>query len=305
MISVIVCSRSKEAFEALAANVAATIGLPHEVVRVDNSTRRYSLCAAYNAGADKAKFSYLCFAHEDIAFMTEGWGQKIIDHFNADDNIGLLGVAGGIYKSRMASGWWQFESNSKDVRRMNIIQAGDHLLYNPHNELRSEVVSIDGVFLATKKQVFDQYRFDEALTGFHGYDLDYSMQVSQEYKLAIVYDVLIDHQSTGNDNIKWMEAMLAVHKKWKSRLPATLASADNNFFTYNSDWRLLRRNMASLFKYNLNLWQLVRFYNGYFSLLDQKPNLLACTKDYLKGLVWLVRQYAQQNNSSPRVVLAK
>ncbi|MFX4377337.1 glycosyltransferase, partial [Acinetobacter baumannii] len=68
----------------------------------DNSANRYSICSAYNEGAEKAKYDNLCFVHEDVVFRTNNWGQIALTEVKKFD---LLGVAGSNYKSKAISGW--------------------------------------------------------------------------------------------------------------------------------------------------------------------------------------------------------
>ncbi|MEG2865326.1 MAG: glycosyltransferase, partial [Mucinivorans sp.] len=79
MISIIVCSVSPDKLSKLKANVEATIGVEYEFVVVDNREGKYSICQAYNIGAQRAKYPYLCFAHEDISFVVKyHWGELMM-----------------------------------------------------------------------------------------------------------------------------------------------------------------------------------------------------------------------------------
>ena len=108
MISVIVCSKSLDQFEILSKNIEQTIGVGYELIRVENPDGALSISAAYNRGASGANYLFLCFVHEDVRFNTVGWGINIVNHFLNDSSIGLIGVAGGIYKKRMVGGWAEF-----------------------------------------------------------------------------------------------------------------------------------------------------------------------------------------------------
>jgi hypothetical protein len=44
--------------------------------------------------------------HEDIEMKTEGWGQKVLEIFEQNPETGLIGVAGGGYKSLVPSSWY-------------------------------------------------------------------------------------------------------------------------------------------------------------------------------------------------------
>lgn len=301
MISIIVCSRYLQLFNNLSANIEKTIGVPHEIICIDNSNNAYSLCKAYNMGAAQAKFSLLCFVHEDVVFKTLGWGRNFVNHFSQSD-IGLIGVAGAVHKSKMCSGWWQSEDNLFEIRRMNIQQSTPHLSHlfiNPFEEKRSEVVLIDGVFIGTTKATWLHHKFDEELfTGFHGYDLDFSFSVSQSKKIFVVYDILIEHFSTGSTGIEWMMGMMKLHKKWKKKLPFKSVQYEiNPALIYEYGWMRLRKNITQLMGYERGKLFFISSYNSLFSLLDCKPNFLILYKDYLVQLLKMSRVFFNANSS--------
>ena len=170
MISVIVCSVNKTQFYKLSENILNTIGIEYELICIDNSNDKFSIAQAYNKGAEQAKFPYLCFVHEDVLFKTLEWGGNIINHFKSDEETGLIGIAGGIYKSKMSSAWWQTDMIDIEVKRMNVVQFykdslrnSIHFFINPFNENKAEVVALDGVFLAMTKGVWNENKYDEKL----------------------------------------------------------------------------------------------------------------------------------------------
>ncbi|RFP64156.1 hypothetical protein D0N36_15745 [Hymenobacter lapidiphilus] len=54
MISLIICTRDPAALAAVSQSAAATIGVPFEIVPIDNSQGQYGICEAYNLGAARA-----------------------------------------------------------------------------------------------------------------------------------------------------------------------------------------------------------------------------------------------------------
>lgn len=212
MISIIVCSRDKKLLHKLETNIAATINVAYEIISVDNSENRYSICEAYNIGGIKAKYNILCFIHEDIIIKTPNWGNKLLQHFESNTAFCVIGFAGSNYKSIIPSPWYAAGENTI---RSNIFQISNnieiHDLVNPEEETISEVVVLDGVWLTVKKDIFNKVLFnEELLKGFHGYDLDFSIRASNHCKLAVIYDVDIIHASTGSFENEWLEAQLKV-----------------------------------------------------------------------------------------------
>jgi glycosyltransferase involved in cell wall biosynthesis len=248
LISLVTSSYQPENAQTLSASVQQTIDVPYELITIDNPGTM-GICAAYNKGAAKARYDILCFVHDDIQFVTQDWGSKLMAHFEADANAGVIGVAGSVCKCKMPSSWWQPVVNDIEPKRMNIIQhfkhsnntqTGDSI--NPRNEERSVVATLDGVFLAVKKDVWKKYPFDEKLLkGFHGYDTDLTLNIGRTHNNYVVYDILLEHFSEGITGMDWLKAVIAVHKKWNGILPvvkdngvndATLKNMDRYWFDY-------------------------------------------------------------------------
>ncbi len=230
MLSIIICSANKELLRQVTKNVERTVGIPFEVVAIENSDGRYGICEAYNAGASQSKYDVLCFMHEDILFHTENWGQNVINTL-ADLSIGLIGVAGGQAKTRIPEPWW---IPAYDFNRIHLIQSFPNgspsvkELVNPYKEPISDVVTVDGVWFCCRKEIWQQNRFDsETFKEFHFYDLDFAMQVFQAgHRVCVVYDVLIEHISPGSINRSWVENAVKFSKKWRKKLPVGIMKHD-------------------------------------------------------------------------------
>lgn len=229
MISIIICSRTQNISSDLSENINKTIGCEYELIVVDNSDNKNSIFEAYNLGIDNGIGEYFCFIHDDILFHTKGWGNTITSIFQLDDKIGLIGVAGAKVKTKMPSGWWNCPDSLYEV---NILQ---HLSnseiekweYGQQDELVSEVVVIDGIFMVMKSSngVF----FDNDLKGFHNYDLNISIEhVVRGFKVVVTKEILIEHFSRGVINKIWYDSTFEFYKKYKSKLPLITKEIDRN-----------------------------------------------------------------------------
>lgn len=122
MISLIVCSKQPSLSEQLLRNLGNTVGMPYEVICVDNSAGRFNIFEAYNYGASQARFDLLCFMHEDILFHTANWGRIVADKL-ADKEVGVVGIAGAVFKSAAPSPWWISDTQDHtSYLRFNILQ---------------------------------------------------------------------------------------------------------------------------------------------------------------------------------------
>ncbi|PWN68330.1 hypothetical protein C1631_016660 [Chryseobacterium phosphatilyticum] len=211
MISIIISSYLPHYFSALEKNIEETIGVPYEIIKIDNPGLM-GICEAYNKGAGKANFDYLLFIHEDILFKNEDWGNKLINHLS-QKNTGIIGLAGSSYVPSAPSSWTVAEK----YNFVNILQGNkEDTQYFPiqtTKENRNKVFAVDGVFLGIKKENFNQFKFnEELLKGFHGYDLDFSLRVSKKHQNYVVDDILIQHFSGGKLDKNWLDANIKVRE---------------------------------------------------------------------------------------------
>jgi len=225
MISVVVCSRLYIQDDIHMRNVAKTIGVPFEYIRIDNRENRYNLCSAYNEGVKRAAGSIIVFVHEDVFFIESGWGQTLEDKFT-DQSIGLVGVAGTQYLFNDKPGW--VAPGRPYIKGQVIHETDNGNVYNltvfSWDNSDSDVVAVDGLFFSIRKSLFDRISFDSNIfDGFHLYDLDICMQIRKTHRLIVTKDILVKHQSGGNFDSKWQLYASRFLEKYNSSLPASCA----------------------------------------------------------------------------------
>lgn len=226
MISLVICSRQQDIPQSLKDNIAETIGVEYELVLVDNSKNLYSIFQAYNQGVQRAIFPYVCFMHEDILFHTVDWGVKVIEHFK-DKTIGLIGVVGGHYMPKCPASWWSTECHSGQILQGQFnddkytIEKFEWRRYKPENSERVEVAVVDGLWFCVLKDLFLDIKFDEQVfSGFHCYDTDICCQISNTgYSVNVVFDILIEHKSYGNQDLSFYNERTKCFNKWAENLP--------------------------------------------------------------------------------------
>ncbi len=220
MISIIICSINSALFDQVSKSIAETIGIDYELIQIDNTITNYGICKAYNLGANKAKFPYLCFLHEDILIRSNNWGTEIVKFFEQNQQVGVVGVAGSEYKSLVPSVWAQGLYNTDHA---NLIQHYRKTV-SMHKETAgnqfSEVKTLDGVLLFTTAKVWEKHPFDEVtFDKFHCYDLDFCLQIGQHYQLFVYNNLLIEHFSSGSLNKDWVHYSIKLAEKWSNLLP--------------------------------------------------------------------------------------
>lgn len=237
MISIIISSANSDQLEQVTANIRATVGIPFEIIAIDNSNGSKGICEIYNKGIKRANYDILCFMHEDILIKTNNWGTLVLNFFKCHTNYGLLGVAGSKYKSLAPSGW---NPSAHDATCVNLIQHFKykqqqpfHYYQNAGGEKIAEVACIDGVWFCTTKTITAKIMFDEiTFKGFHAYDLDFSLSVGQIHKVGVTFDVLIEHFSEGKYDAEWITATLDLHKKWNRYLPVNFKPVSKQQMLY-------------------------------------------------------------------------
>ncbi len=257
MISIIILHRNKKFLDAIIPNIEKTIGIKYELVIIDNQENKYNIFQGYNLGVKKSKGNILCFCHEDILFHTENWGENVINHFASNSKLGMLGVVGGNFYPKMPSPWWSNEEvndhlvniiqhwNTKEIpfkKYRKVIGKQISRDYNNPKELVSQkAIAVDGLWFCVKKDLFNHIFFDEkTYNGFHFYDADISLQIfNLGYQTEIIYNVLIEHFSSGSLTKEWFIFAEKFTNKWKDILPVSVKKIPNEKIIINEIKTLL------------------------------------------------------------------
>ncbi len=209
MLSIIVSSHKEDLYNNLVLNVAKTIGIEHEMIRIPNYGEM-SIGQAYNKGADKSQFPYLLFLHEDVEFLTENWGEKLIAHLNLE-KVGVVGLAGSNYVPQVPNDWFTCGPHNF----INVIHHDSEIHNNlsvPLQEV-NQVYSLDGVFLGIKKSVFLEFKFDENILGFHSYDLSISLRIARKYYNYVISNIKLLHFSDGKPDKNWFLSNIKIREE--------------------------------------------------------------------------------------------
>lgn len=307
MFSIIICSISPERLSQLKANIQKTIGIEHEIIAFDNREKQYPIAKVYNEGARQARYPYLFFVHEDVLFHSENWGKVIAEKLKEPD-CGAIGFAGSKIKPKIYSDWsysslYDCIAVYRQSEGGSILHASNVFLEHPFEE----VITLDKIGIFVRKQLWEIYQFDEKhLTGFHGYDLDFSLQLAatHQFKNYVCTKILISVKQHPDDKFTrlWAEDIIRLHKqKWNAFLPLqipglyippkkekkltekcfhyfvkSLMKSDYNhkwnillsFFFYTLSWKHLSNSFANFAKY---LRYLPHSFSRYCHLVKHSP----------------------------------
>ena len=182
-----------------------------------------SLPSVYNKAIEFAlqeKSDYLVLCHDDVIIESD----LTYKLSSAMENFDVIGVAGTTECKLQEPALWHLMGGGFGGGKLHgAVAHGTHVqksmtYFGPYPQ---RVLLLDGVFLAIKRNVFEQIKFDETNpAGFHFYDLDYSLSCHKAgFKLG-VSDIMITHASPGlreftpefNAGQKWFL------EKWKGKL---------------------------------------------------------------------------------------
>lgn len=270
MLSIIISSYRPEQYKAVEKNIATTCGCIYEIIKIDNP-RKMGSSEAYNIGASRAVYDILLFLHEDINILTHDWGNKLIRHHEIE-NSGIFGLAGGNYVPKAPSGWY----TDKEYSVINIIQFEN---LEPTRQIKNfpglskRVLAVDGVFICVKKAIFDNYKFDENLLGYHGYDTELSLRISKRYQNYIISNIVLEHYSVGKLDKGWIEANLYIRKK--------LGSSFQKNCNQEVEWISFERFLNNYFKhYEVNFSSLKKTFAFFYWNINPAINFKVIKKYY-------------------------
>jgi hypothetical protein len=89
-----------------------------------------------------------------------------------------------------------------------------------------------------------KFFFDEELPGFHLYDIDFSLRVGQRYKVAVSYDIIIEHFSEGAFSNEWLISNIKYHNKG-NKIPLFDTKTDD-YWQFRRFWYLFLAKSQSI-----------------------------------------------------------
>jgi len=202
-------------------SIAATIGVPHEIIAIDNSAGKFGICEAYNLGAQQSQYGALCFMHEDLRFHTDGWGNVVLKNL-ADPTTGVLGVAGATYQAKAPTSWISAGTSCLRVNVLHSTGTSTPRLdcFNPKSEVTAEVATVDGLWMCCRKEVWEKFPFDQqSFPNFHFYDIDFCTKIFLKYRILVTYELLIEHFSEGTFKRDWVINALKYFRLRNKYLP--------------------------------------------------------------------------------------
>jgi hypothetical protein len=188
-----------------------------------------SIFASYNALLDefaaRDDLEALVLVHQDAEIIEPEFCQ-VIRRALADPKVGLVGCVGAVGVRSIA--WWEASVTlASFVNRYQEHGGGDLASFSwrwddaPAYARTGEVETLDGFVLVLSPWVVRNLRFDESLGQFHGYDLDFCLQVRAAGRTVVTADFRAVHHRQLEmvpDPGEWIEAHIKVAEKWDGQM---------------------------------------------------------------------------------------
>lgn len=217
MLSIIVSSYQPHYFAQLSTNIKETIGdhFSYEIIQIQNPNLM-GICEAYNKGAEKAQYDNLIFLHEDILFETNNWGNSILKYL-LKPKTGVVGISGTNIKTKFPIAWWDIKQGYSS--NIDQLDNSKKWVKRRSDSVVSKAIILDGVFLAVTKSKWMGNPFSHDNKSFHGYDVEFCLDISCHYQNIAINDILIKHYSQGNGDLSWFNELIRIYSKRKWTYP--------------------------------------------------------------------------------------
>jgi Glycosyltransferase like family len=176
--------------------------------------------------AGREDLEALVLLHQDTEIVDRDFCQKARQALSNPD-VGVVGCVGAIGVRSIA--WWEGSVTlSSFVNRYEEHGGGELPGFSwswedaPPYAHVGEVDTLDGFLLVLSPWVVRNVRFDESLSEFHGYDLDFCLQVRERGRKVMTADFRAIHHRPLEmlpDVDRWMEDHVRIAEKWDGRIP--------------------------------------------------------------------------------------
>ena len=188
-----------------------------------------SIFRSYNAlleqFAGRPGLEALVLVHQDAEVVDANFC-AIIREALSDPGVGLVGCVGAVGVRSIA--WWEASVTCASfINRYDEHGGGDLPSFSwawsdaPAYARVGEVETLDGFVLVCSPWVVENVRFDESLGEFHGYDLDFCLQVREAGLKVRTADFRAIHYRQLDmvpDPEQWIEAHIKLADKWDGRM---------------------------------------------------------------------------------------
>lgn len=167
------------------------------VSRIERISDARSMCEGNNRGAKRTNAEWLIFCHDDIEVLAAR-GETLERAFQTLDVFGVCGTA-----RLVGPNWYDCDPNYLRGSVLSPVPRGggfEYQIFGVDQDRIERVQALDGIFIACRREVWEQLKFDESLPGFHAYDIDFSYRAYLAgFRVGLLTDLILYHASHVGD----------------------------------------------------------------------------------------------------------
>lgn len=142
-----------------------------------------SMAAGYHAAMQSSPAKYKVYLHQDTFIINRRFIYEILQIFESDNNIGILGVIGVLQLPKDANCYMEW--NTGRVLACDGAVTFDNTLYQDECQRPLKVRAIDGVLMVTQ---YDLAWREDVLNGWDFYDVSQSLEMQRNgYSVVVPY----------------------------------------------------------------------------------------------------------------------
>lgn len=190
-VEVVICSADDQKYANVVRSLFNCRALPIErVIRVHDAQ---SMCEGYNRGASQTVAPWLLFCHDDIEIIRSD-EDALADVWANWDVVGVCGTA------RLTAPNW-YDSDPNHLLGSVLMPLGkgcriEHQIFGSINQGIIPAQALDGIFIACRRTAWAALKFDDALAGFTGYDVDFSYRAYLwGFRVGVITNLFVYHES--------------------------------------------------------------------------------------------------------------
>jgi GT2 family glycosyltransferase len=209
-----ICYLTKNSDQKYSTYLKKSCGIKNcDVIEIIDDTKNAS--KIYNRIINESKNNIIVFCEENLEF-DNGWGYKILKHFEKNQDFGIIGKVGVKYIPK--DGNWLCNDMSEAIGQINIKK--NKIKYNePFGNKIIDVIVVDGVFLCIDKNRIKN-TFDETINETNFLSVDFCFQnFLNGVKIGVISNFDITRELETRIDEKWEEQKNVFANKFKSELP--------------------------------------------------------------------------------------
>lgn len=223
-------------------------GFTVEILGIREAT---SMCAAYNLGMQSSEAKYKVYMHQDVFIRNQDFLKNIVDIFDMNKNVGMIGMVGGIGMPKTGVTYLAWNEGIVDCREPDLA----YQLVCGVNKEDVIVDAVDGLLMATQ---YDVPWREDLFVNFDFYDVSGAFEMRRAG-----YDILVPYQkepwAIHDSSFAKLDNYDKNRRICLEEYPEFFTEEDGFEFHYEKAWEDLSDELAKMVKQLIDIgeWQQV------------------------------------------------